>query len=160
MPIWNTSALRAIALGTALVLSASGLSAFTSSPQFDNFDLKRNVLIATVDLTGGLAIDFDNLQAQPGNVAGADLVLQVQSSKEALLVPQNGAALSARIAEQGIGGCRNQRFSTQGVRLAQIHPGSYVCFRTSEGRIGEFKVETATERAPFSMMLSFRFDRF
>lgn len=106
-----------------------------------------------VTLMGTQTVDLETGRVSPAN--GADFWFQVQNSRTALIVPQNGAQISPRIVQMGYDGCLNQRYTTQGISLQQIHPGSYVCYKTADGRVGEFLVTAATERAPFSITLDF-----
>lgn len=83
-------------------------------------------------------IDLDN-----GAVGGpgADLWYQAVSATEAYITPVGGALIgSATVANGGFAGCSAAALSGAPVPISAIRLGSYVCVKTSEGRISEFRL--------------------
>jgi hypothetical protein len=74
-------------------------------------------------------------------VAGADLAYQVVAFNRQL-APTNGAQMSfTNGAQRGFAGCSAATYSTGPVPEAALSVGNYVCVRTDQGRISEFRVD-------------------
>lgn len=73
---------------------------------------------------------------------GADFWYRVVNSSTRRLVPRNGGAQVALGdgSNRGFDGCRRASFSTRPVDMNRLTVGSYVCVKTSEGRISQFRV--------------------
>ena len=57
------------------------------------------------------------------------------------LTPRNGAQISfTNGAQRGYAGCSAAAYSSTGVMVSAISAGDYICFKTDEGRISEFRV--------------------
>lgn len=94
--------------------------------------------------TGGLAIPQTYLaDLDRGTVgsSGADLWFQAQTATRLFVTPQNGAKIAVgNRSNRGFAGCSRAAFSGRPVALNQIPVGSYICVRTNEGRISQFRV--------------------
>lgn len=89
-------------------------------------------------------INFDNGQIGGG---GVDLWLQAPNQIVRLLTPRNGAKFSIGPNQRGYNGCKNASFSTNAMPLITVPEGTYVCYKTSQGRIGEFRMNDV-DRSP------------
>lgn len=87
---------------------------------------------------------------------GADIWFQAETASLLYLVPRNGAKIGvgARSA-RGFEGCRSARMSNARVSLRDIPVGSYVCMRTSEGRISQFRVNAVTGGSPKKLSIGY-----
>jgi hypothetical protein len=82
--------------------------------------------------------DFDH-----GAVAvpGADLWFQAVTPTQLYLKPRNGAKMAVgNRSNRGFAGCSAESFSGHRVPLAAVPVGSYVCMKTSAGRISQFRM--------------------
>ncbi len=83
-------------------------------------------------------VNLDNGAIGPG---GADLFYQVVGFTRQL-APVNGAQISfTNGAQRGFAGCTAAAFNNGPVLQTSLSIGSYVCVRTSQGRISEFRVD-------------------
>ncbi|MCW5698023.1 MAG: RICIN domain-containing protein [Bauldia sp.] len=84
-------------------------------------------------------VNLDN-----GNVgfSGADLAYEVVNLNQFYVTPVNGAAISVgNNLPRGYAGCNAAVMSNAPVDvLATLSPGMFVCVRTSEGKISEFRI--------------------
>lgn len=93
---------------------------------------------ATRSLPETRRLNLDN-----GNIgmAGADIWYRAHNPEVRRLVPINGAALARGDgSNRGFSGCSGASFSTSPLPFAALPVGTYVCARTSEGRISQFRV--------------------
>lgn len=82
--------------------------------------------------------DFDN---GAETSAGADLWFHAITNTELYLEPRNGARLALGDgSERGFAGCSSASFSTARIPLASVPVGTFVCVRTSDNRIGQFRM--------------------
>lgn len=87
--------------------------------------------------------------------AGADFWFQAVTSTELYLAPRNGARLALGDgSDRGHGGCSAASFSTTRIPLASVPVGTFVCARTSEGHISQFRVD-AIAGSPRTITLTF-----
>lgn len=99
--------------------------------------------------TGGRTIDQTyTINLDNGNVGGggADLWLQAPNAIVRLLTPRNGAVFSVGPNQRGYNGCKTAAFSADVMPLITVPVGSYVCYKTNEGRIGEFRMNDIQRR--------------
>lgn len=94
--------------------------------------------------TGPLEVDgtwmFD-LDEGELTTAGADFWYRVVNSSTRRLVPRNGAEVAVGDgSNRGFEGCRREAFSSRPVDMNRLTVGTYVCVKTSEGRISQFRV--------------------
>lgn len=95
--------------------------------------------------TGGLKVrlsqTFDLDRGVVGQSQGADIWLEARTAKDVYLSPRNGAAMSVSGGRnRGRDGCLKGRYSTGKVPLAKLQVGTYICVKTSEKRISEFRI--------------------
>jgi hypothetical protein len=80
---------------------------------------------------------------------GADLWFQAETRDLLYLVPRNGAQISVGDrSNRGYAGCREARYTRDRVSLSDIPVGSYVCVRTNEGRISQFRLNAVSPGSP------------
>jgi hypothetical protein len=93
----------------------------------------------TLEWAPTFSVNLDN-----GNLGlvGRDAAYIAPNLVDLQLVPFGGAQLSfAGGAQRGFAGCSAAAFSTSPVLRSTLVAGDYVCFRTDEGRIGEFRID-------------------
>ncbi|MGV3649866.1 MAG: peptidase inhibitor family I36 protein [Devosia sp.] len=95
-----------------------------------------------IDLQQTFTVNLDN--GQSGG-PGVDLWYQAVNAGEKYLTPRNGALLAVGDrSNRGFAGCSAASFSGDRVPLWSIPVGSYVCARTDQGRISQFRVNGFT----------------
>ena len=73
--------------------------------------------------------------------AGTDIWYQAVSAAEKYITPQNGAQLALGDgSNRGYDGCSVAAFSGVSIPLWAVPPGTYVCARTNQGRISQFRL--------------------
>lgn len=91
-----------------------------------------------VELRQTYAVDFDTGRVQP---EGADLWFQAETADLLYLTPRNGARIGVgNRSNRGRDGCAEARLTTSRVSLSDVPVGSYVCMRTNEGRVSQFRL--------------------
>ncbi len=71
----------------------------------------------------------------------ADVWFQAKTAKDLFLTPRNGAAMSVSGSRnRGRAGCAKARYSKGAVPLAKLPVGTYICVKTNERRIAEFRI--------------------
>jgi len=91
-----------------------------------------------IDLQQTFTANLDN-----GNVGGAgvDIWYQAVTAVEKYITPRNGATIAVGDgSNRGYEGCAAESFSGDNVPLADIPVGTYVCVKTNQGRISQFRV--------------------
>ncbi len=84
-----------------------------------------------------------NLDNGSTSGAGRDIWYQAVSALEKYLNPRNGAKISfTNGAQRGYAGCSAATYSNNRVSLWLVPPGSYVCVKTNQGRISEFRLNS------------------
>ncbi len=77
--------------------------------------------------------------------SGADIWFEAETKDLLYVVPRNNARLGVGDrSNRGYAGCSRARYNTSRVSLKDIPVGSYVCVRTSEGRVSQFRVNAVT----------------
>ncbi len=88
--------------------------------------------------------------------AGADFWFRAVTATEMYIEPQNGARLAlGDRSERGFTGCSSASFSTARIPLASIPVGSFVCVRTSDDRISQFRMSAITPSSPRVLTINF-----
>lgn len=93
-----------------------------------------------------------------GNVAkpGADLWFQAETRDLLYLAPRNGALIGVgNRSNRGYAGCSRARMSNNRVSLRDIPVGSYVCVKTNEGRISQFRVNGLSAGSPKTLTIGY-----
>lgn len=91
-----------------------------------------------------------------GNSAAADIWFQAQTADLLYLSPRNGAKLGVgNRSNRGYAGCSGARFTSDRVSLRDIPVGSYICAKTNEGRISQFRVNGLSGGSPKTLSLGY-----
>ena len=94
----------------------------------------------TLQWGGPLTADFDTGMV---GLFGGDLKLAAPDLVNLLLIPQPGAQISfTNGAQRGYLGCSAAAFSSNPVPLGALSAGDYVCVRTDQGHISEFRINS------------------
>lgn len=81
--------------------------------------------------------------------AGKDLWFEAVSATEKYLSPSNGASFAVwGTSTPGMYDCLGASLSTNHIPLASVPVGTYVCYKTNEGRPGVFRVNELTSTSP------------
>ncbi len=103
------------------------------------------LLVPKTYSTGGIdwkqtwLIDLDNgtQASSPGN----DLWYEAVTDTEKYITPKNGAKISiGDFGQHGFDGCSAATYTSAKLALDDAPVGSYICVKTNEGRISEFRV--------------------
>ncbi|MCF4097736.1 SH3 domain-containing protein [Maritalea mediterranea] len=91
-----------------------------------------------INLKSSFMANLDN-----GNVgsAGADIWYHAVNPVEKYIEPRNGAKLAlGDRSNRGYNGCKTESFSSTPISIWEMPVGSYVCVKTNEGRISQFRL--------------------
>ena len=87
---------------------------------------------------------------------GADIWFQAVNPTQRYLTPRNGARMAVGDrSNRGYAGCSAASYSSARVNINAIPVGSYVCVRTSAGRISQFRVNAIHGGAVKKMRLGY-----
>lgn len=87
---------------------------------------------------------------------GADFWFEAEAPGRLYLKPQNNARIAVgNRSARGLAGCSRARFSRNRVPLRDLPAGAFVCAKTSEGRISEFRVLALSSGSPKTLRLRF-----
>lgn len=119
-------------VGNAFDCAAAGPSTFSTGP----LEIKQTW---TADLDRGSV----------GAGAASDIWFQAETADLLYITPRNGAQLGVgNRSNRNYAGCAAARFSNARVSLRDVPVGSYVCVRTNEGRISQFRVNAISAGSP------------
>lgn len=109
--------------------------------------------------TGGLDIPqtylFD-LDRGAVTQAGADFWFEAETASLLYLVPRNGAKIGVgNRSNRGAAGCAVARMTSDRVSLRDIPVGSYICARTNEGRISQFRINALSGGSPKTLSIGY-----
>ncbi len=91
-----------------------------------------------IDLPQTFTANLDNGTVGGG---GTDIWYQAATAVEKYITPQAGAMIALGDgSNRGYEGCSEELFSDERVPLADMPPGTYVCVKTNQGRISQFRV--------------------
>ncbi len=91
-----------------------------------------------INLKSSFMANLDN-----GNVgsAGADIWYHAVNPVEKYIEPRNGAKLAlGDKSNRGYAGCKTESFSSNPISIWAMPVGSYVCVKTNQGRISQFRL--------------------
>jgi hypothetical protein len=98
--------------------------------------------------------DLDRGSVGAGNAS--DIWFQAETSDLLYITPRNGARLAVGDrSNRGYSGCADARFTRNRVSLRDIPEGSYICVRTNEGRISQFRVNEITAGSPKTLKIGY-----
>ncbi len=88
--------------------------------------------------------------------AGADIWFHAVTNTELYLEPRGGAQMAVGDrSNRGLAGCSAESFSATRVPLADVPVGSYVCVRTNEGRISQFRMNAISSGSPKTLSIGY-----
>ncbi|HET9231350.1 MAG TPA: hypothetical protein VFO00_08680 [Vitreimonas sp.] len=92
-----------------------------------------------------------------GTVGGdGDIWFHAVTNTQLYLEPRGGAQMAVGDrSNRGLAGCSAAAFSTGRVALSAAPVGSYVCVRTNEGRISQFRVNAISDGSPKTLTLGY-----
>jgi hypothetical protein len=129
-------------LHTSINNKASSLAVYVGAPPMpeppEPPEVPDTLSTGPIELMQTYTANLDN-----GNVGGAgtDIWYEAETAVEKYITPQNGASIAVGDgSNRGYEGCFEESFSTTRVPLADIPPGTYVCVKTNQGRISQFRV--------------------
>jgi len=97
--------------------------------------------------------DFDRRSSASRD---ADIWFEAETNSLLYLVPRNGAQMSVgNRSNRGFAGCSSAHFSTGRVSLSDVPVGSYVCVKTNEGRISQFRMNQISAVSPKILKLGY-----
>lgn len=106
------------------------------------------VISPVTQSTGPVALQqtyLVNLDNGSVTTAGADLWYEAATAVQKFFTPKNGARLSwAGGAQRGWAGCKAAAYSTAKISIYNVPVGSYMCYRTNQGKYGEFRLNGYT----------------
>src|SRR3972149_6876934 len=115
--------------------------------------------VVTSGKTGSMSIPqtyaFDLNNGAVGSSPGADLWFEADTATLLYLTPRNGARLwVGERNNRGKDGCAaGTHYTTSRVSLADLPVGSYVCVRTSEGKVSQFRVNSLSGASPKTLTI-------
>lgn len=114
----------------------------------------RTFSTGPIDIPQTYAADLD--RGGVGSGAQADIWFQAETADLLYLVPRGGARIGVGDrSNRGFAGCSGARFTTERVSLRDIPAGSYVCVRTGEGRISQFRVNAVSGGSPRTLSIGY-----
>lgn len=125
----------------------------TSSP--GTIPAPTRVVAAAGTLTVRQTYKFDLDRGREQN-QGADFWFEAERRTRLFLTPQNDAriAVGDRSA-RGYDGCARARYSQSRVPLKSLPVGSYICAKTNEGRISQFRILEIAPGHPTTLRIRF-----
>lgn len=106
----------------------------------------RNYSEGSVDLRQTYQVDLDN--GRTGSGGGADLWFRAVTSMEMYLEPMGGARIAWMGGEGGRRDCREADLRGDRISLGRINVGTTICYRTDQGRLGQFRVTGFSNAGP------------
>jgi hypothetical protein len=101
---------------------------------------------------------FDLDQGRVGGAGEtADLWFQAETATRIYLTPRNGAQIwVGDRSNRGYSGCaRGGPYVSSRVSLYLLPVGSYVCVRTNQGRVSQFRVNSLTSTSPRTLVVGY-----
>lgn len=115
--------------------------------------LPRTFSSEAVSLRQTYLADFDRNSSSNN---AADIWFQAETSDLLYLVPRNGAQIGVgNRRNRGFAGCSAARFTSSRVSLSDVPVGSYICMRTNEGRVSQFRMNNISGGSPKVLQLGY-----
>lgn len=108
-----------------------------------------------VEVPGTYVIDLDSGRL---DTARGDIWLQAVTASERYMTPRNGAQIATareRDRSRGRDGCARAEYTSDRLSMDRLRVGSWLCVRTSEGRISEFRINEIRNGSPYSLVLGY-----
>jgi len=108
--------------------------------------------------TGALSVPQTYLFDLDNGAVGAsgDVWFHAVTNTQLYLEPSGGAQMAVGDrSNRGRDGCAAASYSTARVALSAVPVGSYVCVRTNEGRISQFRVNAISSGSPRTLSLGY-----
>jgi hypothetical protein len=106
------------------------------------------------DVRGTYEFDLDS--GGESRSPASDFWYEVERNNETYLNPRNGARLSVLTAEPSYADCTSAAYSSARTRIETMSGRSWICVRTSEGRVGRFRIDgVSLLTSPRTMTVSF-----
>ncbi len=87
---------------------------------------------------------------------GADIWFQAETANLLYITPRNGAQISVgNRSNRGYAGCAAARYTNARASLRDMPPGSYICVKTNQGRISQFRVNAISSGSPKVLSLGY-----
>jgi hypothetical protein len=100
-------------------------------------------------------MDFD-AGAVGGPAGNVDLWFQAETATALFLTPRNGAQIwVGDRSNRNYEGCSTGAYTTSRVSLSAVPVGSYVCMRTNQGRISQFRMNAISSGSPRTLSIGF-----
>lgn len=113
----------------------------------------RTFKTGTISLRQTYLADFDRNSSQS---SAADIWFQAETRDLLYITPKNGAKLGVgNRSNRGYAGCSTARYNSSRVSLRDIPVGSYICVKTNEGRISQFRMNSISGGSPKTLALGF-----
>jgi hypothetical protein len=108
--------------------------------------------------TGPLSVPqtymFDLDEGSVGS--SGDIWFEAVTASQLYLTPRGGAQIAVDDgSNRGLAGCSTASFSATRVALSSVPVGSYVCVRTNEGRISQFRVNAISSGSPKTLTIGY-----
>lgn len=109
---------------------------------------------AALDIPQTWTADLD--RGSVGAGADADIWFQAETADLLYIAPRNGARLGVGDrSNRGYAGCDSARLGRDRVSLRDVPVGSYICVRTNEGRISQFRINDVTGGTPKTLKIGY-----
>jgi hypothetical protein len=134
---------------------------YTCTAVTDGFNCRRGAAPSNpgtyatgqVELRQTYLVDLDEGRAAR---PGADLWFEAETRENLYLTPQNGAEIwVGDRSNRNYEGCVRGSFSASRVPLSAVPVGSYVCVRTDQGRISQFRMNAISPGSPKTLTLGY-----
>jgi len=113
----------------------------------------RTFNTAGITLRQTYLADFDRSSSSNRD---ADIWFQAETRDLLYLVPRNGALIGVgNRRNRGYAGCSTARFTSSRVSLSDVPVGSYICMKTNEGRISQFRMNGISGGSPKVLQLGY-----
>jgi len=124
------------ALGPGINDKATSLTVFTGAPPPPPAPVTFSSGLINLQQTFMANLDNGNVGA-----SGADIWYRAVTPVNKFITPRNGAALALGDgSNRGFAGCSTESFSAAPLSVWTVPIGSYVCVRTNQGRISQFRL--------------------
>ena len=87
---------------------------------------------------------------------GADIWFEAETRTRLYITPRNGAKIAVgNRSNRGYAGCSTASYSSNRVALGRIPVGSYICVKTNQGRISQFRMNRISGGSPKTLNIGY-----